>query len=49
VIFDPQLQKHVFATESGKALKGKVAFSPKPAWVRHDEHDHIDFTVDKSP
>jgi hypothetical protein len=44
-----QLQRDIFATESGKALKGKVAFSTTPSWVRHDEHYHIDFTVDKSP
>jgi penicillin-insensitive murein endopeptidase len=49
VIFDPPLQKYLFAIESGKALKGKVAFSTKPSWVRHDEHYHIDFKIDKSP
>jgi len=45
VIFDPQLQPLLYATASWPALKGQVAFSERPSWVRHDEDYHIDFDV----
>jgi penicillin-insensitive murein endopeptidase len=45
VIFDTGLQKHLFAAKGGQGLAALMKFSTKPAWVRHDEHYHIDFTV----
>ena len=46
VIFDADLQNRLFACKGGQGLSGLMKFSTKPAWVRHDEHYHIDFTVD---
>ena len=43
VIFAPDLQPHLFATEEGKRLKRRLTFSERPSWVRHDEHYHVDF------
>lgn len=45
VIFDTELQEHLFASYGGHGLPGLMKFSTKPAWIRHDEHYHIDFTV----
>ncbi len=45
VIFDLKLQKHLFNTKKGKLLKKQVVFSKKKAWVRHDEHYHVDFDI----
>lgn len=45
VIFDPRLQPILFKTKYGKLLKGKIKFNSKQAWVRHDEHIHVDFTI----
>jgi len=45
VIFEPQLQQLLFRTPRGAYLRAHLAFSPKPAWVRHDEHYHVDFDV----
>jgi len=47
VIFDPTLQKLLFKAPSGVKLKSSLPFSTKPAWVRHDEHYHVDFTLDE--
>lgn len=45
VIFDTKLQRHLFASKGGQGLAALMKFSTQPAWVRHDEHYHIDFTV----
>ncbi len=45
VIFAPDLQTHLFNTETGKLIHGRVAFSKNPSWVRHDDHYHIDFEI----
>lgn len=45
VIFDLPLQQHLWATSRGAYLKEHVRFSTRAAWVRHDEHIHIDFIV----
>lgn len=45
VIFDPQLQPLLFKTKYGRKLKGNVKFNTKQAWVRHDEHIHVDFAT----
>lgn len=43
VIFAPELQPELFATRAGRRLRNMVPFSPRPAWIRHDEHYHVDF------
>jgi len=43
VIFAPDLQPLLFATDRGKDLPQRLTFSEKPSWVRHDEHYHVDF------
>ena len=43
VIFAPDLQPHLFATERGSTLQSRLTFSKKQSWVRHDEHYHVDF------
>lgn len=45
VIFDPALQPLLHATRRWRYLEGKIDFSTRPSWVRHDEHYHVDFTV----
>ena len=35
----------LFETKYGKLLKGKIKFNSKQAWVRHDEHIHVDFAI----
>ena len=45
VIFDPQLQHGLFATQYGAYIKQNIALSQNPSWVRHDEHYHVDFIV----
>ena len=45
VIFEPPLHHHLFATESGRQLAGRMNFQTKRAWVRHDQHYHVDFVV----
>lgn len=45
VIFDPELQPNLFATEYGGYLQDNIQFSRKRSWVRHDQHYHIDFSI----
>ncbi len=45
VIFDNDLQKLLFQTSKGKLLQSSLQFSTQRAWVRHDEHYHVDFIV----
>ena len=45
VIFDPSLQSKLYKTKYGEYLKHNVQFSTKRAWVRHDEHYHVDFDI----
>jgi penicillin-insensitive murein endopeptidase len=49
VIFDPQLQSFLHRTAAWPELAGKIGFSTRPAWVRHDEHYHVDFDVPCQP
>jgi penicillin-insensitive murein DD-endopeptidase len=49
VIFEVPLQKHLFATPEGADLRQLMAFSTKQAWVKHDEHYHVDFDVPCKP
>ena len=45
VIFDPRFMQRLFHTRHGLHLKQTLNFMPKDAWVRHDEHYHVDFKV----
>jgi penicillin-insensitive murein DD-endopeptidase len=49
VIFEVPLQQHLFRSSHGTYLKNNITFSTKQAWVRHDEHFHIDFSVPCRP
>lgn len=45
IIFDPEMQASLFSATNGEYLKNNILFSKKRAWVRHDEHIHIDFNI----
>ena len=45
VIFAPELERRLVATPAGKRLAGRVRFSRRPPWVRHDEHYHVNFAA----
>jgi penicillin-insensitive murein DD-endopeptidase len=45
VIFDPKLQPNLYKTSYAEYLKKNIQFSNKQAWVRHDEHYHVDFDI----
>lgn len=44
VIFEPAYLPRLFATRHGARLK-QLKYLPGQAWVRHDEHYHIDFAL----
>ena len=44
VIFDPKLREHLATTTAWKNI-ADLPFMLQPAWVRHDEHYHVDFDV----
>lgn len=48
VIFDPELQPRLRETGSWPALEG-LQLSNRRAWVRHDEHYHVDFAIPCEP
>lgn len=45
VILAPEYLKLLWATPTGATLQKKLPFMQKAAWVRHDEHYHVDFGV----
>ena len=45
VIFDPKLQPYLLNTQYGQYIKDNIQLSKKRSWVRHDEHYHVDFSV----
>lgn len=45
VILEPKFQPTLFATRRGPELQKRLKFMTKQAWVRHDEHYHVDFDV----
>ena len=49
VIFDPRLMPRLLASARGSFLKQSVNFLKGEAWVRHDEHYHVDFSVPCRP
>lgn len=49
VLFAPDLQPALYATEYGEYLKNNIFIPGKQSWVRHDEHYHVDFKVSCKP
>ncbi len=49
VIFEPQFLPKLFATPRGPYLKANLPFMKGQAWVRHDEHYHVDFAIPCKP
>ena len=45
VIFDPPYMPKLFATKRGEFLRQHIPFMSGNAWVRHDEHYHVDFEI----
>ncbi|PXX47704.1 penicillin-insensitive murein endopeptidase [Undibacterium pigrum] len=45
VIIDPPYQAKLFATPRGAYLQEHVNFMKGKAWIRHDEHYHVDFAI----
>ena len=45
VIFDPALSRLLYKTRRGAELERSMPFMKRPAWIRHDEHYHVDFAV----
>jgi len=45
VIFDPPYMARLLATPRGQYLQQNLPFMKGSAWVRHDEHYHVDFKV----
>lgn len=45
VIFDVDLQPLLFASEHGADVRRRLHFNSSQAWVRHDQHYHVDFDV----
>jgi penicillin-insensitive murein endopeptidase len=48
VIFDPKLRLRLVGTPAWSDIK-ELPFMTKPAWIRHDEHYHVDFEVPCRP
>lgn len=49
VIFEPLYLPKLFATKRGNYLKANINFMQGKAWIRHDEHYHVDFSVACKP
>ncbi|HEX2013161.1 MAG TPA: hypothetical protein VJN44_19695 [Roseateles sp.] len=49
MIFDTRYLLLLFATPRGAYLRQYLPVMPRRAWVRHDEHHHVDFAVSCRP
>lgn len=49
VIFEPAYLPKLYRTRRGAFVKRHIKFMQGQAWVRHDEHYHIDFSVPCKP
>ena len=45
VIFDPPFMPKLLTTKRGEYLKRNIKLMKSAAWVRHDEHYHVDFAI----
>src|SRR5690554_1656972 len=43
VILAPELRAMLFNAERGQEVRKRITFMKGKAWVRHDEHYHVDF------
>lgn len=43
LILAPEYYERVWTTKAGAHLRGRFPILGRPAWVRHDEHYHVDF------
>ncbi|MDR2207630.1 MAG: penicillin-insensitive murein endopeptidase [Azoarcus sp.] len=49
VIFDPGFLPELYKTKRGDFIKNNINFMKGQAWIRHDEHYHVDFSVPCKP
>jgi penicillin-insensitive murein endopeptidase len=49
VIFEPTFIPKLYETKRGDFIKTNINFMKGQAWVRHDEHYHVDFSVPCKP
>jgi penicillin-insensitive murein DD-endopeptidase len=49
VIFEPAFIPKLYETKRGAYIKRRITFMKGRAWVRHDEHYHVDFSVGCKP
>lgn len=49
VIFDPRFIPRLYETKRGAFIKKNITFMQGQAWVRHDEHYHVDFSIPCKP
>ncbi|MCH8620820.1 penicillin-insensitive murein endopeptidase [Undibacterium sp. TS12] len=45
VIIDPPYLTKLFTTKRGSYLQAHMKFMKEKAWIRHDEHYHVDFDI----
>jgi penicillin-insensitive murein endopeptidase len=43
LILAPEYLDLLWRTPTGRELRGRIPVLSRPAWVRHDEHYHVDF------
>ena len=48
-IFDPAFIPKLYETKRGDFIRANIAFMKGHAWIRHDEHYHVDFSVSCRP
>ncbi|UCG79539.1 MAG: penicillin-insensitive murein endopeptidase [Nitrospirota bacterium] len=49
VLFDPALQRYIYASSYGAYIRRNIKMPEKRSWVRHDDHYHVDFIVKCEP
>ncbi|WP_223788843.1 penicillin-insensitive murein endopeptidase [Marinicella meishanensis] len=49
VLLAPDLQPLLLTTKDGAYLQQHIAFNQRQAWVRHDDHYHVDFAITCEP
>ena len=49
VIFQKELTELLFQTKRGKVLRDTVPFMKTTPWIKHDEHYHVDFSLQCRP
>lgn len=49
VIFQKELMELLFQTKRGNALRNTVPFMKTTPWIKHDEHYHVEFSLQCRP